>query len=159
MPFCNTAFLSKFLSLPPANEVWGKVIFSEACVKNSVHGGGGVCLSACWGAPLWDQEPPQDRHPPRDQAHPPGPGTPPSRSRACWEIRSTSGWYASYWNAFFFLFVFTDDSDDSDSDASSDDSEFRSSSSFNTTGELELSVAAVTSAALKSKKRKKNPDG
>ena len=36
--------------LPPANEVWGKVIFSEACVKNSVHrgwylpprGGGGV---------------------------------------------------------------------------------------------------------------------
>ena len=41
--------------LPPANEVWGKVIFSEVCVKNSVHRGacmvvggmrgcfGGVC--------------------------------------------------------------------------------------------------------------------
>ena len=29
--------------LPPANEVWGKVIFSQACVKNSVHGGGGAC--------------------------------------------------------------------------------------------------------------------
>ena len=34
--------------LPSANEVWGKVIFSEACVKNSVHGRGwaglgGVC--------------------------------------------------------------------------------------------------------------------
>ena len=28
--------------LPPANEVWGKVIFSEACVKNSVHEGEGV---------------------------------------------------------------------------------------------------------------------
>ena len=29
-----------FLSLlPPANEVWGKVIFSEVCVKNSVHWG------------------------------------------------------------------------------------------------------------------------
>ena len=26
--------------LPPANEVWGKVIFSQACVKNSVHRGG-----------------------------------------------------------------------------------------------------------------------
>ena len=26
--------------LPPAKEVWGKVIFSEACVKNSVHRGG-----------------------------------------------------------------------------------------------------------------------
>ena len=25
--------------LPPANEVWGKVIFSQACVKNSVHSG------------------------------------------------------------------------------------------------------------------------
>ena len=38
---------------------WGKVIFSEACVKNYVHGGGGwypsmpwaVCLSACWDTP------------------------------------------------------------------------------------------------------------
>ena len=29
--------------LPPANEVRGKVIFSEACVKNSVHRGGGAC--------------------------------------------------------------------------------------------------------------------
>ena len=38
-----------FLSLlPTANEVWGKVIFSEARVKNSVHGGGG---SAAWGMP------------------------------------------------------------------------------------------------------------
>ena len=36
---CSLALL-----LPPANEVWGKVIFSEACVKNSVHGGGGGCL-------------------------------------------------------------------------------------------------------------------
>ena len=25
--------------LPPADEVWGKVIFSQACVKNSVHRG------------------------------------------------------------------------------------------------------------------------
>ena len=33
-------------SLPPANEVWGKVIFSQACVKNSVHRGRG-CL--VWG--------------------------------------------------------------------------------------------------------------
>ena len=29
----------KIVFLPPANEVWGKVIFSEACVKNSVYGG------------------------------------------------------------------------------------------------------------------------
>ena len=31
--------------LQPANELWGKVIFSVACVKNSVHRGG-ICLSA-----------------------------------------------------------------------------------------------------------------
>ena len=34
-------FHVSFLLLPPANEVWGKVIFSEACVKNSGPGGGG----------------------------------------------------------------------------------------------------------------------
>ena len=28
--------------------------------------------------------------------------TPPPGSSACWEIRATSGWYASYWNAFLF---------------------------------------------------------
>ena len=27
--------------LPPANEVWGKVIFSEVCVENSIHRGEG----------------------------------------------------------------------------------------------------------------------
>ena len=30
--------------LPPANEVWGKVIFSQARVSHSVRGGGGVSL-------------------------------------------------------------------------------------------------------------------
>ena len=43
--------------LLPANEVWGKVIFSEACVKNYVHRGGSASVHA--GIP-----------------HPPGPGTP-----------------------------------------------------------------------------------
>ena len=28
--------------LPPANEVWGKVIFSETCVSHSVNGGGSL---------------------------------------------------------------------------------------------------------------------
>ena len=63
---------------------WSKVIFS-------VHRGGGV----------------PGQVPPRDQVHPPGPGTPPGTrytpgSCACWEIRATSGRYASYWNAFLF---------------------------------------------------------
>ena len=56
----------------------GKVIFSEACVKNSVHGGGGgVCLSACW-----------DTQTPRADI-----------SLADGHCR---GRHASYWNAFLF---------------------------------------------------------
>ena len=76
---------------------------------------------------------PWSRYPP-DQVHPPGPGTPPRpgthpplaqvhppprtryththtpdqvhppRHRACWEIRSMHGRYASYWNAFLYIF-------------------------------------------------------
>ena len=57
-----------------------------------------------------DHAPPRTMHPhphspPPDQApppQPPGPGTPLPRRRACWEIRSTSGRYASYWNAILF---------------------------------------------------------
>ena len=81
------------LLLPPANEVWGKVIFLPAATKlgqgnifTSVcqefcpQGEEGVCLSACWDTPdpqaPWDQTPPGSRHPP-DQA-PPRPGTPPA---------------------------------------------------------------------------------
>ena len=33
--------------LPPANEVWGKEIFLEACVKNSVHRGGWSAPGGC----------------------------------------------------------------------------------------------------------------
>ena len=56
-----------YLLLPPINEVWGKVIFSVACVKNSVHREGG---SASVHAGI----PPGTKHP-QEQA-PPGPGTP-----------------------------------------------------------------------------------
>ena len=107
----------------PANEVWGKVIFSQACVIPSVHWGKGGWLSRM--------------HPPEGicirGGLPPGEvcrfrggvgvglhrgrGVPASRrgegsaaSRTAGQtpsppihgIRSTSGRYASYWNAFFF---------------------------------------------------------
>ena len=78
--------------LPSAKEVRGKVIFSQACVIPSVHwaGGGGVVAFQHASQVTW-----------------PGgllPGgiciregwAPPNR------IRSTSGRYASYWNAFLF---------------------------------------------------------
>ena len=62
----------------------GKVIFSQACVKNSVHSGGGGSTSVHAGihprgqTPPWADTPqadtPLDRHPPG--RHPPGQTTP-----------------------------------------------------------------------------------
>ena len=43
------------------------------------------------------------RHPPPRTRHPLGSGTPPPTRRAYWEIQSTSGRYASYWNAFLLV--------------------------------------------------------
>ena len=98
--------LVKSLNCYRPQRSWGKVIFSEVCVKNSVHGGG-VCLTACWdtspGAdttqkqtpreqtPLWEQTLPWSRHPQRS---------------ACWEIRTTIGRYAFYWNAVLLVIIF-----------------------------------------------------
>ena len=59
-------------------------IFTGVC--DSVHGGG-VCLSACW-----------------DTTPPP----PPPWSTAYWEIWSTSGRYASYWNAILVAIILRD---------------------------------------------------
>ena len=98
---CNTPFSWNLLLLTNgdncyrlANEVWGKVIFSEACVKNSYHGGGGVSapggVVCSWGVSasggvcsmglLWGV-----------------PGGDPPDGHCC-------GRYASYWNAFLFFF-------------------------------------------------------
>ena len=66
---------------------FAKVMFLHLSVSHSVHGGGGVCLSACWDTP------------PREQ-------TPTRPCSACWEIRATSGRYASYWNAYLFVLLF-----------------------------------------------------
>ena len=59
----------------------GKVKFSQACVKNSVHRRGGVH--------------PPGRPPHLLSRHPPG-TPPPTRDGHC------SGRYSSYWNAFLF---------------------------------------------------------
>ena len=55
--------------------------------------------------PRADQVHPLSRHPLGPGTPPLGPGTPPCR-RAGWEIRSTCGWYASYWNAILFYYLF-----------------------------------------------------
>ena len=75
------------LLLKPANEVWGKVMFSEASVILSTAGGvciGGGGWSASWGGAMNG-----------------GGGQTPSPSDTI-GIRSTSRRYASYWNAFLF---------------------------------------------------------
>ena len=91
------------------NEVVAKVMFLHVCV---ILFTGGVSGQQPWdqaATPLRDQAdtpsgprrtPPGTRQPPWDQQTPPDQGEPP------WEedfsIRSMSGRYASYWNAFFF---------------------------------------------------------
>ena len=57
--------------------------------------------------PLDQVHPPRTRYTPLKPDTPPRPGTPPrdqvhSRCRACWEVRSTRGRYASYWNAILW---------------------------------------------------------
>ena len=86
---------------------WGKVMFSQACV---ILFTGGVSAS-CWDATLpRKQTPPGSRHPPdtpqgadtTPRADTSQKQTPPPPPEACWEIRSTRGRYASYWNAILF---------------------------------------------------------
>ena len=71
--------------LLPATKLGQGNAFTGIC--DSVHGG-----SASVHAGI----------PPPGAAPPPG-ADPPPKSRACWEIRSTRGRYASYWNAFLLF--------------------------------------------------------
>ena len=93
---CLVNFIMKktYLYIYRPQRSWGKVMFSVACVKNSVHRGVSDPLHA--GIPpqtLWDQTPPTTR-PPLGQ-DPPGPDP----IQVIW---ATSGRYASYWNAILF---------------------------------------------------------
>ena len=70
----------------------GKIMFSQASVENSVHGGGGRgegLPSACLDTP------PLGRHPPGRHTYP-WSDTPPPDGYCC-------GRLASYWNAFLFI--------------------------------------------------------
>ena len=98
------------------NSRCGKVMFLQACVKNSVHRVGDVCVwVGAWctpptETPLRQTPPPSYRQtPPLADTHPLQADTllqapPYQRDSHC------SGWYASYWNAFLFneksLFLF-----------------------------------------------------
>ena len=98
---------------------WGKVMFLHVSVILFTRGGG-VCPIACWDTP---PEPEAGTPPQTRGRHPPRPGTPPgtrdrhplpgsrhpsgiisSQRSAFWEIRATSGRYASYWNAILLKY-------------------------------------------------------
>ena len=80
-------------------------IFTSMCQEFCSQGVGVVCTIACWDTtpgkadPLGKETPWQGRNPPGKETTP-WQGRPPHS--ACWEIRSTSGRYASYWNAILF---------------------------------------------------------
>ena len=86
--------------LPPATKLGQGNIFTDVCSQ----GGLPQCMLGYHPTP-WTRHPPITRHPP-GPGSPSGPGTPDQAgtppSRAYWEIRSTSGWYAFYWNAILF---------------------------------------------------------
>ena len=111
------------LSLPAATKLGQGNVFTGVC--DSVHGGGcllwGVwswggipaCTEADTHPPLGSDTPPWSRHspgeqtPPWEQTLPRGADTPlgadpPPPREADARIRSMSGRYASYWNAFLF---------------------------------------------------------
>ena len=109
------------LLLPPANEVWGKVIFSQASVILSMGGDFSACITghmtrgsaqpSCRQTPLPLDTDTLDAEPPEWRPLPP-------RYMEYYGIRSTSRRYASYWNAFLLtiktihLVCFTETSND-----------------------------------------------
>ena len=115
MGFKNLLGNIKILNLVTGrNEVVAKVMFLQVSVCPR-GGGGRVSASVHAGMPdppLHQAHPPPDQAPPQDQADPPRTRqTPPPEADS--SIRSTSGRYAFYWNAFLFslpLLIYTDSS-------------------------------------------------
>ena len=111
----KTVFNFKYFSLkllPPANVVCeGYVSTGESVHRGSAPLHAGIPPPARQ-TPPWQGDPPGKadpsgkadppvaRRPPWQKDPPQARQTPPS---ACWEIRSTSGRYASYWNAILFI--------------------------------------------------------
>ena len=90
------------LLLPPANEVcegYVGYVFTPVCQSFCSQGGGSASVHA------GIADTPGSRQPPQEQIPPLGADTPPPQEQIPppqWEIRPTSGRYASYWNAYLF---------------------------------------------------------
>ena len=92
--------------LPPATKLGQGYVFTRVC--DSVQSGGSASVHA--GIPPWEQAPPGSRNPPLGADPPWRPaarhaGIAPLLRSACWEKRSTSGRYASHWNAILVMDV------------------------------------------------------
>ena len=74
---CNGCLLVRISFLPPANEVWGKVIFLHLLV---ILFTGGKCLT-----PPGPGTPPGSRHTPGTRYTSQGPGAPPGADRPPWD--------------------------------------------------------------------------
>ena len=74
---CNYCTFSMLGSCYRPQRSWAKVIFSQAYVKNSVHGGGRGCLPQCM---LGYTPPPDQADNPLDQADTPPEQTPPDQA-------------------------------------------------------------------------------
>ena len=93
-----------FLHIYCPQRSWNKVMFSQTCVILFTVGG----VSASVHAEIH----PREQTPPPPRADTPQEQTPPEQippradtpqCRACWEIRSTRGRYATYWNAILLI--------------------------------------------------------
>ena len=90
---------SSIVIITGRNEIVAKVMFLQVSVIHSVHGGGLRRTPPAGRTPRTREKPPPNQADPPRQGEPPGPGRPPPREEDC-SIRSMSGRYASYWNAF-----------------------------------------------------------
>ena len=73
--------------LPAATKLGQGNIFTSVCQEFCPRGG--VCLSACWDTPPWEQTPPREQTPsPRSRHPPPGADTPPGTQTAAYGQRA-----------------------------------------------------------------------
>ena len=108
----NSLIIQTWKIFTVRNSSCGKVMFSQTCVKNSVHGEGGCLPKGMLGYTHPPRADTPSRQTPLGQT-PPSRWTPPlsrppgRHPPALWDarIRSTSGRYASYWNAFLFYIL------------------------------------------------------
>ena len=113
LSICHSSFFQKLL--PPANEVCEGYVFTPVCQSLFSGGVSAQCMLGYPPGPEADTPQTRGRHPSPPRADTPWeqnlskqppPNRPPLRS-ACWEIRATSGRYASYLNAYLLAINLT----------------------------------------------------